>query len=63
MGDEIETSLLVGLISDERDTSFIIKISLTALPGQIAYLEGNHNMLEDDSNQCSDLCVHYKKGG
>jgi hypothetical protein len=55
--------LLVGLISDERDTSFIIKISLTALPGQIAYLEGNHNMLEDDSNQCSDLCVHYKKGG
>lgn len=31
MGDEIETSLLVGLISDERDTSFIIKLSLTAL--------------------------------
>ena len=63
MGDEIETSLLVGLISDERDTSFIIKISLTAQPGQIAYLEGNHNMLDDSSNRCSDLCVYYKKGG
>ena len=39
MGDENETSLLVGLISDERDTSFIIKLSLTAVhPAEIAYL-------------------------
>ena len=39
MGDEYETSLLVGLISDERDTSFIIKLSLTAAhPAEIAYL-------------------------
>ena len=33
MGDEKETSLLVGLISDERDTSFIIKLSLTVRTG------------------------------
>ncbi len=33
MGDEKETSLLVGLISDERDTSFIIKLSLTVQTG------------------------------
>ena len=37
MGDESETSLLVGLISDERDTSFIIKLSLKSSLGLVAY--------------------------
>jgi hypothetical protein len=53
MGDEIETSLLVGLISDERDTSFIIKLSLTAWAGQVSlpleeseFLDGCYKMIE-----------------
>ena len=61
MGDEIETSLLVGLISDERDTSFIIKLSLTAWTGQVAYLQRNQNSQMDATNRLSNLRVHYKR--
>ena len=58
MGDEKETSLLVGLISDERDTSFIIELSLPT--GNISYLWNIQVRLDF---YCANVanCWNYKR--